>query len=332
MEFRRLGRSGLSVSALSYGNWLNHGASVNDERAVACVHAALDAGITTLDTADAYADTAAETVLGNALRGYRRESVEICTKVYYPTGPGANDRGLGRKHIIESAHASLRRLGTDYIDVYQAHRFDRTVPLEETMLAFADLVRRGTILYVGTSEWTSEQLTRGAALARELHVPLISNQAQYSMLWRVPEQQVMPTSQREGIGQFVWSPLAQGVLTGKYQPGTTPPAGSRATYSQAVEGRGAGFFRGFLRDEVLERVELLRPLAADSGLGMAQLALAWVLRNPAVSTAIVGATRPEQIAENAKAVGVVLGDDLTTRIDEVLNGVIEADPALDQTP
>ena len=215
MEFRRLGNSGLSISEIAYGNWLTHGSQVEEEQARKCVQAALDAGITTFDTADVYAQTRAESVLGRALSEVRRESAEIFTKVFFPTGSGPNDRGLGRKHIIESCNASLRRLQTDYVDLYQAHRFDHTVPLEETMSAFADLVRQGKALYIGVSEWTAEQLTRGAELARELSVPLISNQPQYSMLWRVIESQVVPASEREGIGQIVWSPIAQGVLTGK---------------------------------------------------------------------------------------------------------------------
>jgi aryl-alcohol dehydrogenase-like predicted oxidoreductase len=328
MEFRRLGRSGLSVSEISYGNWLTHGSQVEEEQAHACVRAALDAGITTFDTADVYAGTRAESVLGRALNGQRRESLEILTKVYWPTGTGPNDRGLGRKHIIESAHGSLQRLQTEYIDVYQAHRFDRTTPLEETFLAFADLVRAGKVLYVGVSEWTAEQITRGAALARELHVPLISSQPQYSMLWRVIESQVVPACEREGISQIVWSPIAQGVLTGKYQPGAEPPAGSRATDDKG----GANMIARFLRDDVLTRVQNLRPIADDLGISMAQLAIAWVLHNPNVASAIVGASRPEQVAENVKAAGVTLSDDVLTKIDEVLGDVVETDPRRTQTP
>jgi aryl-alcohol dehydrogenase-like predicted oxidoreductase len=328
MEFRRLGRSGLSVSEISYGNWLTHGSQVEEEQAHACVRAALDAGITTFDTADVYAGTRAESVLGRALNGQRRESLEILTKVYWPTGTGPNDRGLGRKHIIESAHGSLQRLQTEYIDVYQAHRFDRTTPLEETFLAFADLVRAGKVLYVGVSEWTAEQITRGAALARELHVPLISSQPQYSMLWRVIESQVVPACEREGISQIVWSPIAQGVLTGKYQPGAEPPAGSRATDDKG----GANMIARFLRDDVLTRVQKLRPIADDLGISMAQLAVAWVLHNPNVASAIVGASRPEQVAENVKAAGVTLSDDVLTKIDEVLGDVVETDPRRTQTP
>ncbi len=328
MEFRRLGRSGLSVSEISYGNWLTHGSQVEEEQAQACVQAALDAGITTFDTADVYAGTRAESVLGRALNGQRRESLEIFTKVYWPTGTGPNDRGLSRKHIIESAHASLRRLQTDYVDLYQAHRFDRSTPLEETFLAFADLVRAGKILYVGVSEWTADEITRGAALARELHVPLISNQPQYSMLWRVIESQVVPAAEREGMSQIVWSPIAQGVLTGKYQPGAEPPAGSRATDDKG----GANMISRFLRDDVLTRVQALRPIADDLGLSMAQLAVAWVLQNPNVASAIIGASRPEQVGENVKAAGVTLSQDVLTKIDDVLGDVVETDPRRTQSP
>jgi aryl-alcohol dehydrogenase-like predicted oxidoreductase len=322
MEFRRLGRSGLSISEISYGNWITHGSQVEEEQAHACVRAALDAGITTFDTADVYANTRAEAVLGRALAGQRRESLEIFTKVYWPTGPGGpNDRGLGRKHVIESANASLKRLQTDYVDLYQAHRFDRTVPLEETFLAFADLVRSGKVLYLGVSEWTADQISRGAALARELKIPLISNQPQYSMLWRVIESQVVPTCQREGISQIVWSPVAQGVLTGKYLPGQAPPAGSRAT-----DESGKNFIARWLDDNVLERVQQLRPIADEVGLSLAQLAVAWVLQNDNVASAIIGASRPEQVIDNVKAAGVTLDAEVLAKIDKVLNGVVEYDP------
>jgi aryl-alcohol dehydrogenase-like predicted oxidoreductase len=329
MEFRRLGRSGLSVSEISYGNWLTHGSQIEEEQAQACIKAALDAGITTFDTADTYANTAAEAVLGRGLAGQRRESLEIATKVFWPTGPGgANDRGLGRKHIFESCHASLKRLQTDHIDLYQAHRFDHTVPLEETMTAFADLVHQGKVLYLGVSEWTAEQITRGAALARELKVPLVSNQPQYNMLWRVIEPQVVPAAEREGMSQIVFSPIAQGVLTGKYKPGQAPPAGSRATDEQG----GSNTVKRWLRDEVLERVQRLEPLAAQAGLSLAQLAVAWVLQNPNVSSAIIGASRPEQVHENIKASGVKLDADLLTEIDSVLSDVVEDDPRRTQSP
>ena len=322
MEFRRLGRSGLTVSEIAYGNWITHGSQVEEEAAHACVRAALDAGITTFDTADVYARTRAESVLGRALEGVRRESYELFTKAYWPTGPGPNDQGLGRKHLTESCHASLRRLGTDYLDLYQAHRYDTSTPLEETMLAYADLVRQGKVLYVGVSEWTARQITDAAALARELRVPLISNQPQYSMLWRVIEAEVVPACEREGLGQIVWSPIAQGVLTGKYRPGEAPPAGSRAT-----DQTGSTFIKRMMDDTVLERVQQLRPVADDCGLSMAQLAIAWVLQSANVSAAIIGATRPEQVTENVKAAGVRLDPGVLRRIDEILGDVVERDPA-----
>ncbi|WP_024876104.1 aldo/keto reductase family protein [Saccharomonospora piscinae] len=331
MKFRRLGRSGLSVSEIAYGNWLTHGSQVEEEQAHACIRAALDAGVTTFDTADAYANTAAESVLGRGLAGERRESLEIFTKVFWPTGPGGpNDKGLGRKHIMESAHASLNRLGTDYLDLYQAHRFDHTVPLEETMTAFADLVRQGKVLYIGVSEWNAEQIARGAALARELRIPFVSNQPQYNMLWRVIEEQVVPACEREGLSQIVWSPIAQGVLTGKYRPGQPPPSGSRA----ADEKGGARMVErsSFFRDPVLEAVESLRPLAEQAGLSLSQLAVAWVLQNDNVASAIIGASRPEQVQENVKAAGVTLEADLLRAIDDALDGVVTRDPGLTRSP
>ncbi len=322
MQTRRLGRSGLNITELAYGNWLTHGSQVEEDAAHACVHAALDAGITTFDTADVYAATKAESVLGRALAGQRRESLEIATKVYWPTGPGANDRGLGRKHVIESCHASLQRLQTDYVDLYQAHRYDSTVPLEETMTAFADLVRAGKVLYVGVSEWRAEEIAAGAALARDLGIQLISNQPQYSMLWRVIEAEVVPTSEAEGVSQIVWSPLAQGVLTGKYLPGQAPPADSRGGHPSA-----GGSMKQYLTDDVLARVQQLKPIAEDLGLSMAQLSLAWVLANGNVAAAIIGATRPEQVRDNVAAAGVELSADVLARIDEVLGDVVERDPA-----
>jgi aryl-alcohol dehydrogenase-like predicted oxidoreductase len=328
MEFRRLGRSGLSVSEISYGNWLTHGSQIEEDQAKACVSAALDAGITTYDTADVYANTKAESVLGRALAGQRRESLEIFTKVFWPTGPGGqNDRGLGRKHIIESCNASLKRLQTDYLDLYQAHRFDRNTPLEETFLAFSDLVRQGKVLYIGVSEWNAEQISRGAALARELNVPFIANQPQYSALWRVIEEQVIPASEREGISQIVWSPIGQGVLTGKYKPGQALPEGSRAT-----DAGTKGAISRFMNDEVLTAVQDLRPIADEVGLSMAQLAVAWVLQNDNVASAIIGASRPEQVAENVKAAGVKLAPEIMKKIDAALAGVVQTNPSLTQTP
>jgi len=312
------------VSEISYGNWITHASQVEDDRATACVHAALDAGITTFDTADTYANTKAEEVLAKALAGTRRESVEIFTKVFFPIGPmGTNDRGLSRKHISEGINGSLKRLGTDYVDLYQAHRYDHTTPLEETMEAFADVVHSGKALYIGVSEWTAAQLRAGHALARELHFPFVSNQPQYSMLWRVIEAEVVPASEDLGIGQIVWSPIAQGVLTGKYKPGAELPAGSRATDEKS----GADFISSWLRDDVLTRVQELLPLAADAGLSPAALAVAWVLQNQNVSSAIIGASRPEQVVDNVKAAGVRLEPDLLAKIESILGPVAELDPA-----
>ncbi|MDX5457663.1 aldo/keto reductase family protein [Micromonospora tulbaghiae] len=328
MEFRHLGRSGLMVSEISYGNWITHGSQVEEDAAVACVRAALDSGITTFDTADVYAGTRAESVLGRALKGERREGLEIFTKVYWPTGPGRNDRGLSRKHIMESIDGSLRRLQTDHVDLYQAHRYDYSTPLEETMEAFADVVRSGKAHYIGVSEWKASQLREAHALARELRIPLISNQPQYSMLWRVIETEVIPTSEELGIGQIVWSPMAQGVLSGKYLPGQPPPAGSRATDEKS----GAGFIARFMTDDVLTRVQRLKPLAEQAGLTMPQLAVAWVLQNPNVSSAIVGASRPKQVHDNVKAAGVKLDADLLKAIDEIVEPVTERDAAKTESP
>jgi len=328
MEFRHLGRSGLLVSELSYGNWITHGSQVEEEAATACVRAALDLGITTFDTADVYAGTRAEAVLGRALAGQRREGLEIFTKVFWPTGPGRNDRGLSRKHIMESINGSLHRLQTDHVDVYQMHRYDFFTPLEETFEALADVVHSGKAHYIGVSEWTAEQIRAGHALARELKIPLVSNQPQYSMLWRVIEAEVVPTSEELGLGQVVFSPLAQGVLTGKYQPGQPPPAGSRATDEKS----GAMFISRLMRDDVLTAVQGLKPLAEQAGLTMAQLGVAWVLQNPNVSSAIVGATRPEQLEDNVKAAGVKLDADLLKAIDEVVGPIVQSDPGLTQSP
>ena len=329
MRTRNLGASGLKISEIAYGNWLTHGSQVEEDAARACVRAALDAGITTFDTADVYANTRAETVLGNALAGERREGLELFTKVYWPTGPGAhNDHGLSRKHIMESIDGSLRRLQTDYVDLYQAHRFDHETPLEETMEAFADVVRSGKALYIGVSEWRAEEIRRGHELARELRIPFVSNQPQYNMLWRVIEAEVVPTCEELGMGQVVWSPIAQGVLTGKYRPGQAPPEGSRATDGQG----GADMIKRWLDDDLLGRVQDLQPLADEAGLTMAQLAVAWTLQNPNVSAAIVGASRPEQVHDNALAAGVVLDESLMKRIDEVLGDHVRRDPALTRSP
>ena len=325
MEFRYLGNSGLKISEITYGNWLTHGSQVENDAATACVRAALDAGISTFDTADVYANTAAETVLGEALKGQRRESLEIFTKVYWPTGPGGkNDTGLSRKHIMESINGSLTRLQTDYVDLYQAHRYDTETPLEETMQAFADVVRQGKALYIGVSEWTADQIRAGHALAKDLGIQLISSQPQYSMLWRVIEGEVVPACEELGISQIVWSPIAQGVLSGKYQPGQAPPAGSRATDDKG----GADMIKRWMDDDLLTRVQRLRPLADQAGLSMAQLAVAWVLQNPNVASALVGASRPEQVEDNVAAAGKKLDADLMSAIDDVLGDAVIDDPSM----
>jgi aryl-alcohol dehydrogenase-like predicted oxidoreductase len=328
MEFRHLGRSGLLVSEIAYGNWITHGSQVEEEAALACVRAALESGITTFDTADVYAGTRAEEVLGRALKDERRDGLEILTKVYWRTGPGANDSGLSRKHIMTSIDGSLRRLGTDYVDVYQAHRYDHNTPLDETMEAFADVVRAGKAHYIGVSEWSAGQIRAAKTLADELRVRLVSSQPQYSMLWRVIEAEVVPASEELGLGQIVWSPMAQGVLTGKYKAGQQPPAGSRATDEKS----GAGFIARWLEDDVLDTVARLRPLADQAGLTMGQLAIAWVLHNPNVSAAIIGASRPEQVRDNVKASGVKLDDGLLKAIDEIVDPIVTRDPALTASP
>jgi voltage-dependent potassium channel beta subunit len=328
MEYRHLGRSGLKISEIAYGNWITHGSQVAEDAAKACVAAALDEGITTFDTADVYAGTRAEEVLGRALRGVRRGSVEIFTKVYWPTGSGMNDRGLSRKHIVESANASLKRLQTDYVDMYQAHRYDHETPLAETMRAFDDLVRQGKALYIGVSEWRAEEIAAALRIADEMGLDrIVSNQPQYNMIWRVIESEVVPLCEKEGIGQIVWSPIAQGALTGKYLPGGALPAGSRATDS-----RGSFFITEYMTDDILRRVQNLRPVADEAGLTLSQLAVAWTLQNRDVAAAIVGASRPEQIRENAKAAGVRLDEALLAKIDEILGSAIVRDPALTASP
>lgn len=321
MDFRRVGNSGLFITEISLGNWITHGAQIDDADAIACVHAALDAGITSFDTADVYGKTKAEEVLGRALRGVRRESIVLASKTYWPTGPLPTDRGLSRKHVMESLHASLKRLETDYVDVYYAHRYDDATPLEETMLAFADIVRQGKALYMGLSEWRPDQILAAYELATELRIPLVSNQPQHSLLWRVAEAEIIPTCNDLGIGQVAWSPLAQGVLTGKYEPGAPPPAGTRGALA-------AGSFRidVFMTDVILSRVRQLKPLAAELGLTLAQFSIAWILQNPVFASVVIGATSPDQVTSNARAAGVALGEDVLERVDEILDDVVERDP------
>ena len=328
MQHRYLGNSGLKISEIIYGNWLTHGSQVEDQQAIKTVHAALDGGITTFDTADVYANLAAEKVMGDALKGQRREGLEILTKVYWPVAEkGPNDVGLSRKHIMESIDGSLKRLQTDYVDLYQAHRFDYETPLEETMQAFGDLVRMGKVLYVGVSEWNAEQIREGQALATQMGYRLISNQPQYSMLWRVIEEKVVPTSQELGLSQIVWSPLAQGVLTGKYLPGAELPADSRAANSEI-----GGFMEKFLGDDLLTKIQKLIPLAEQLELSLAQFSIAWVLQNKNIAAAIVGASKPEQIASNIKASGVEIPTELMKQADDILGDSIVRDPELTKSP
>lgn len=328
MKYRYLGNSGLKVSELTYGNWLTHASQIEDKAAHDTVHAALDGGITSFDTADVYANQAAETVLGDALKGLRREGLEIFTKVYWPVAEKKpNDTGLSRKHIMESINGSLKRLQTDYVDLYQAHRYDVETPLEETMQTFADIVRQGKALYIGVSEWNADQIRAGHKLSKELGFQFISSQPQYSALWRVIEAEVVPTCKELGISQIVWSPMAQGVLTGKYKPGQPAPEGSRGS-----DERLGGMMGKYLSDEVLSRVQQLEPLAQALNLTMAQFALAWVLQNDNVASAIVGATKPEQISSNIEAVGVEIPADVMKQVSEILAPVAVFDPRETKSP
>jgi aryl-alcohol dehydrogenase-like predicted oxidoreductase len=329
MEYRRLGSSGMFVSEISYGNWITHGSQVESESAIKCVRTALDVGITTFDTADVYAGTKAESVLGRALKGVRRESYELFTKVYWPTGAGKNDRGLSRKHIIESCNASLKRLQTDHIDLYQAHRFDYETPLEETLSAFDDLIRAGKVHYIGFSEWDVEQISSALKIQDSRgYSRFISSQPQYSALWRVIESHVEPLCTQEGIGQIVWSPMAQGVLTGKYEPGKKAPTGSRARDKKG----GDSMISRWLKDDVLQAVATLKPIAEELDLTVGQLSIAWVLAHPFVSSAIMGATKPSQVTENAKASGVKLSSSTMSAIEKALGGVAEKDPKKTESP
>ncbi len=328
MKYRYLGNSGLKVSELTYGNWLTHASQIEDKAAHDTVHAALDGGITSFDTADVYANQAAESVLGSALKGLRREGLEIFTKVYWPVAEKKpNDTGLSRKHIMESINGSLKRLQTDYVDLYQAHRYDVETPLEETMQAFADIVRQGKALYIGVSEWNAEQIRAGHKLSKELGFQLISSQPQYSALWRVIEAEVIPACKELGVSQIVWSPMAQGALTGKYLPGQPAPDGSRG-----ADERLGGMMGKYLSDDVLTRVQLLAPLAKELELTMAQFALAWVLQNDNVASAIVGATRPGQITSNIEAVGVEIPAEIMQKVSEILSPVAIFDASETKSP
>jgi voltage-dependent potassium channel beta subunit len=313
MQYRRLGNTGLKVSEISLGSWLTYGGYVEEQNATASIDKAYDLGINFFDTANVYMRGEAEIVVGKALKKYQRDSYVLATKVFWPMGDGPNDRGLSRKHIIEQCNASLKRLNTDYVDIYYCHRYDKETPLEETLRALDDLVRQGKVFYVGVSEWTAEQITEAVHLAdKKLLDRIVVNQPQYSMLERYIEKEVLPVCEKHGIGQVVWSPLAQGVLTGKYNKGEKAPEGSRA----AQENFKSLF--GLLTDENLDKVEQLQEVASDHNLSLPTLALAWILRQPNVASALVGASRPEQLEENVKASGVKLSDETIARIEDIL--------------
>jgi voltage-dependent potassium channel beta subunit len=315
MQYRPLGRSGLRVSEVSLGSWLTYGSSVDPDASAKLVRRAFDGGVNLFDTADAYAHGGAEEVLGRAVRDLPRHHLVLATKCFFPMSDDPNDRGLSRKHVVESVHASLRRLGTDYLDLHQCHRPDPSVPMEETVRAYEDLIRQGKVLYWGVSEWRAAQIVDACRSADALgaYRP-VSNQPQYSLLRRGIEREVLPVCEREGVGQIVWSPLAQGVLTGKYGGGRRPE-GSRAADRQRNR-----FMSDFLAPEVLERVEALRPVAGELGLSLAQLALAWCLRRPGVASVIVGATRPEQLEEDLAASGRALPPEALERIEGITGG------------
>jgi 1-deoxyxylulose-5-phosphate synthase len=312
MEHRRLGSSDLDVSVIALGSWLTYSGGVGREQTEACTRAAFDAGITFFDTANVYGRGAAESAWGEILAGYPRESYTLATKVYFPMS--ARDRGLSRAQIHKQIDASLQRLQTGYVDLYQCHRYDDDTPLEETMQALTEVVEAGKARYIGFSEWPPDRIR--AALDMPGVARFVSSQPQYSALWRAPEAEVIPLCERNGISQVVWSPLAQGVLTGNYLPGAPPPAGSRATSSKMNR-----FIKQWLTDEMLEAVQRLRPVADSAGLTMSQLALAWVLRRPNVAVAIVGASRPEQVRENAAAAGIELSNEVLRAIDAALDRV-----------
>ncbi|MGI9048372.1 MAG: aldo/keto reductase family protein [Rubrobacteraceae bacterium] len=321
MEYRNLGRSGVKVSEVSLGSWLTYGGSVAAEQATSCIHKAYELGINFFDTANVYVRGGAEEIVGRALEGFERDSYFLATKVYFPMGEGPNDRGLSRKHIMEQCHASLKRLGVDYVDLYQCHRYDENTPLEETLRALDDLVRQGKALYVGVSEWSAQQIESAMRLAKEMNLDgIVSNQPRYNMIQRQIEGEVIPLCEREGVGQVVFSPLAQGILTGKYSPGDAPEEGTRAANPEQNQ-----FMKELMNEEVLSAVQNLQSVASDAGLNMSQLALAWVLRQENVSSTIVGASRPEQVEDNVGAAGVKLTPDVVEEIDGILDGVVQRD-------
>jgi aryl-alcohol dehydrogenase-like predicted oxidoreductase len=315
MQYRQLGDSGIEVSEISLGSWLTYGGAIDDENAKACVRRALDLGVTLIDTANGYATGGAESFLGELLADVPRDSYVLATKVFFPMS--ATDKGLSAPQIRKQLDASLQRLRVDHVDLYQCHRYDPDVPLEETMGALTEAVAAGKTRAIGFSEWSPSQIQAALDLVPSGMTKFTSSQPMYSALWRKPEAKVIPLCEANGIGQIVFSPLAQGVLTGKYLPGQPPPPDSRAANDEMN-----GFIANFTRDGVLTAVQGLRGVAEDAGLTMAQLSLAWVLRQPNVSSAIIGASRPSQVDDNVAASGVVLDDDTIKAIDDVLGDAI----------
>lgn len=317
MKYRNIGNSGLRVSEISLGSWLTYGTATERETAIQCIDRAYELGVNFFDTANAYNRGEAEKVVGEALKKYPRSSYVLATKVFFPMGDGPNDRGLSRKHIMEQCDASLRRLGVDYLDLYQCHRYDTSASLEETLFALDDLVRQGKILYAGVSEWSAAQISQAKAIEDKRHLrPFISNQPIYNMLVRYIEKDVIPTSEQFGVGQVVFSPLAQGILTGKYQPGQQVPSDSRAANENTNH-----WIRSYLRDDVLTSVKKLEDIARTLGASLSQLAIAWTLRQPNVASAIIGASRVSQVEENVKAVDLALSEDVLSAIDDVLKEI-----------
>ncbi|MDQ2816890.1 MAG: aldo/keto reductase family protein [Candidatus Eremiobacteraeota bacterium] len=316
MHYRNVGRWGIKVSAVGLGSWLTYGGSVDEDTAKACIHRAYEHGVTFFDTANAYARGRAEEVVAAALAGYPRDSYVLATKVYFPMGDGPNDRGLSRKHVFEQCHHSLRRLKVDYIDIYQCHRYDEETPLEETCAIMNDLVRQGKVLYWGVSEWSADQIAHAVSLCRALNwAEPISNQPEYSALWRNIEARILPTCAALGLGSLVWSPLAMGVLSGKYAAVDQLPAGSRAV------GRAADMMQPFLRQDILDAVGRLKPIAQRQGCTMSQLALAWCLRERLISAVIAGATQMRQVDDNAAAADISLDADTIAEINRILDPV-----------
>lgn len=314
MQYRKLGRTGLMVSEISLGSWLTYGDVTERDIAIKSIDTAYDLGINFFDTANVYARGASEEVVGEALRKYSRESYVLATKVFWPMGDGPNDRGLSRKHIFEQAHASLKRLKHDYVDIYYCHRYDPNTPIDETLRTIEDLVRQGKVMYVGVSEWTAAQIQEAIGTSdKYLLDRIVVNQPEYSMLKRKIESEIIPVSQQNGVSQVVFSPLAQGVLTGKYSSKGNIPADSRAKDPKANM-----FIGQFMNEEVLRKVERLDALAKEADMKLSHMAIAWILRQDNVASALVGASRPEQVIENAKASGIVLPEDLLSRIEEVL--------------